>query len=188
MDPIHDRSTFLPNLFYSDSHLLIPKSKGWLCHESQQRNNNKKIYTCFLTECLVSPAYFPQMILYTSPVSDVYHVTDAICFSVNASLTHIHTRSLPPLLYLRGGECLGFPSVPVFLIRPPYASPGLNTSWYSCSRDSYTELQDAFFPKFFCSVSEFIYRETVISAYTVLIKSKKQFKKTQLGEHFCLVD
>lgn len=179
MDPIHDRSTFLPNLFYSDSHLLIPKSKGWLCHESQQRNNNnKKNLHVFPNRvlsitCIFSTDDFIYFTSFWCLSCDRCHLLQCKCL-IN---TYTHTRSLPPLLYLWGGECLGFPSVPVFLIRPPYASPGLNTSWYSCSRDSYTELQDAFFPKFFCSVSEFIYRETVISAYTVLIKSKKQLKK-----------
>lgn len=34
------------------------------------------------------------MILCTSVVSEAYHVTDVIYFSVNVSLTHTHTHSL----------------------------------------------------------------------------------------------
>lgn len=134
------KNVFLPNSFHNHSHLLTPKSKGWLC---QQR----KIYLhafpnrVFNIICIVSTDDFIYFSSFWGLSCDRCNLLQCKC------LINTYTHTLTPLfLHLRGGKCLGFPSVPVFQSRSVYTSPGLNTSWYSCSRDSYTELQAAFSP------------------------------------------
>lgn len=84
-------------------------------------------------------------------------------------LINTYTCSVPPLLHLWGSKCLGFPRVPIFQSRSLYASPGLNTSWYSHSKQAYWITRP--FPpsprQFFCIVTKFIYRETCICIHNV---------------------
>lgn len=58
MDLIHDRSAFLPNLFYGDfPHLLIQKLKADVINaKEEQKTYTQNTSTCFLTEYLISPA------------------------------------------------------------------------------------------------------------------------------------
>lgn len=84
-------------------------------------------------------------------------------------LINTYTRSVPPLLHLGGGKCLGFPSVPIFQSRSTPRIPRSQHKLIFTQQTGILNYKTLSPPprQFFCIVTKFIYRETCICIHNV---------------------